>query len=136
MLKKLSILLSASLIAVLLVACGGSSVLGDYLDEHRDELIGAISGIGDATIEEGRGNNEIVVTFRVSDGEYEAMSEFGEVMGMEVEEVFEMFLEDTSTVFVAMANGAREETELDEVTVRVVFEHDGNELASESFPSQ
>ena len=145
MFKKLSLLLSALLVAVALAACnggggGGSNpVLQNYLDENREEMEAGLAAFGDVgidiTIDVGSGN-ELVFTFELSDDMYEEAREGAEMEGLDLAELLDEALQDLSPIFVMMADQVRDETELDNVTITVVYRGGGSQIASQSFDSE
>ena len=145
MLKKLSLVLSALLVAIALVACnnngGGASnsVLETYLDEHRDEMEAGLTAFGDVgidiSIDVGSGN-ELIFTFELSDEVYDDANEGAEMLGLNLADMFDESLEDVAPIFVMMADQVRDETELDSVTITVVYRGGGSQITRKSFDSE
>jgi len=138
--KKLGLFLSVIAVAFALVACGGStSEIQEYLDENIDNLtlIFDSLGLGDFELE-AVGNDQIVATFELDDDTYDmmqgilAIGSFGSVA-----EAVEVFIVDMHTVHMrALAAAIEVESELEQVMIRIIVNHDGDELANLTFENE
>ena len=140
MLKKLSVLLSVFAVGLLLVACGGNSEMDTYLDENRETLEGIFGniGLGDDFTIAASGDDELVVTFEITESSYESMTQTTENLGFDtIGDTFEAFINDTSAdSLAALPNAIVNETELDSATVVFTINFDGDELTTMRFESQ
>jgi len=123
--KKVFTLIAVLLLTVFLVGCGGN-VVQNFLNENAAELEETIAPMrammgegGDIRVEAGRNNEMIYIFTYGSDADTAGVDD---ILAMQ------------SGMFEMLAQGLREELELDSFTITVRFlDSDGTELASQSF---
>lgn len=135
--KKIVGLLGTLVVALGLTACGGSSSeIETYLSENESSLEAIFDtlGLGELTLTT-TGDDQLVATFEATQETYEIMADLRQTLGYETTgDVFEKFIVEQHTGNMgALATAISNESELDEVSVRIVVMFDGEELVNLTF---
>jgi len=134
--KKLGLLLGVFGILFMLVACGSSSEMTNYIEENEEELLTIFESMELGAVElSTAGDDELVVTIETTQDEYDLLTEIRAIFDIEeTSEVFQMFiLEQYTGLMQDLAFIIADETELDQVTIRIIVMLEERELVNETF---